>query len=557
MQVIRFCFFVFVVLFLSECSKKKVPQKKETKLPAEKVVKIPSNELPKPAPKPVSESSTKPAVKPVPVGTYRYVGAPKREFRGAWVATIANVDWPSQKNLTSKKQQDEFISILNNHQKIGLNAVLVQVRAASDAFYARGSEPWSEWLTGQQGRLPEPYYDPMRFMIEESHVRNMEFHAWLNLNRGVHKGLRSISDNNITKQKPEWFIEYDGYKLYDFGIPEVRKYIIDVVVNIVKSYDVDGIHFDDYFYPYPVAGEVFKDQNSFRKYGAGFRTIEDWRRENINILVRDLSLAIKQEKKWVKFGISPFGVWRNQSDDSKGSPTYGGLNSFDNLFADTKKWVENNWVDYVAPQVYFSLENQKVPYETLVKWWNKNSGGRYLYVGHSTYRVDANTSDLGWRNPKQMGNQLRINRELGLKGSIFYNTSSLMKNNLGLSDTLKMFYRNTALQPTMPWIDNVAPNSPQNVAAQRIGQNEVSIKWEMPILADDQEEVHSFVIYRFSEFEGINLNDPSKIIKIIRNVGILSYNDKEAKSSEGYYYTVTALDRLNNESQPSSLFLLK
>lgn len=298
---------------------------------------------------------------------------PKREFRAAWVATIENIDWPSKKTLSSFKQKEEFLQILDVHKKVGINAVFVQVRSASDAFYAKSTEPWSEWLSGTQGKAPDPYYDPMNFMIEEAHSRNLEFHAWLNLNRGTHKNPKSITNDHITKKKPEWFVSYGGYKLYNFGIPEVREYIKDLVVNMVKTYDVDGIHFDDYFYPYAIAGETFNDAATFKKFGKGFDNIADWRRQNINLLIKDISDAISVEKKWVKFGISPFGVWRNASVDKKGSPTEGGQTSYDNLYADTRKWAQFGWIDYIAPQVYFAFQHPKVPYLPLVNWWGEKS----------------------------------------------------------------------------------------------------------------------------------------------------------------------------------------
>ena len=271
---------------------------------------------------------------------------PKRQFRAAWIATIENIDWPSKKSLSSDQQQNEFVNILDVHKKIGINAVFVQVRAASDAFYANSNEPWSEWLTGTQGKEPDPYYDPLKFMIDETHERNMEFHAWLNLNRGTQKNAKSVSKAHITNVHPEWFVNYGGSKLYNFGLPEVREYIEKVAVNLVKNYDIDGLHFDDYFYPYAIEGETFDDSETFKEYGSGFSNIGDWRRNNINTLIKDLSRAIGAEKKWVKFGISPAAVWRNESQNNEGSATRG-LSSYDDLYADTRKWINAGWISTV------------------------------------------------------------------------------------------------------------------------------------------------------------------------------------------------------------------
>ena len=232
----------------------------------------------------------------------------KREMRAVWIATVDNIDWPSRKNLPPAEQREEFIRLIEAHKRTGINAVFVQVRAAADAFYARGQEPWSEWLTGKQGKAPEPFYDPLDFMIEECHRRGIEFHAWLNLNRTVHRASKSISNENIGRKHPQWVFDYDGYKLFNFGLPEVRDYITSVTTNIVHEYDVDGIHFDDYFYPYTVTGQTLKDEEAYQQYGGRFRNKDDWRRDNVDKLIKQISDAIIAEKPYVKFGVSPFGV---------------------------------------------------------------------------------------------------------------------------------------------------------------------------------------------------------------------------------------------------------
>jgi uncharacterized lipoprotein YddW (UPF0748 family) len=484
---------------------------------------------------------------------------PKREFRAAWVASIENIDWPSKKNLSSEQQQLEFTQILDSHKKTGLNAVLVQVRAASDAFYARSTEPWSEWLTGAQGKAPEPYYDPMRFMIEEAHNRNLEFHAWLNLNRGTQKNAKSVSKDHITKQKPEWFVSYGGYKLYNFGIPAVREYIQELVVNMVRTYDVDGIHFDDYFYPYVVAGETFNDAATYKKFGRGFDNIGDWRRHNINLLIKDISKSISEEKKWVKFGISPFGVWRNASVDKQGSATEGGQTSYDNLYADTRKWAKYGWIDYIAPQVYFAFEHPKVPYLPLVNWWEENHGNRHLYVGHGLYKIAKDATETGWKSAGQIGRQIRSNYgSEEISGSIFYSTKYLINNTLGVIDTLSNIYKYPALLPSMPWKDAIPPNSPTDLEVRRSDNLGAVVSWKLPLrISRDKDEIQSFVLYRFEEGEEINLENPRNIVSIIRNVGLLNFVDRNISKKKSYFYVITALDRLHNESSPSNQFFLK
>lgn len=484
---------------------------------------------------------------------------PKREFRAVWVATIDNIDWPSRKGLSSDIQQQDFRTLLDKQKSYGMNAVLVQVRAAADAFYARSKEPWSEWLTGEQGKAPEPYYDPMTFMIQESHQRGLEFHAWLNMNRGTHKVSKSIMPEHITKTQPEWFLTYGGQKLFNLGIPEVRNYIVDVVINIVKNYDVDGIHFDDYFYPYTEPNEKLRDEATFKKYSDGYKNIEDWRRHNVDLVVKNVSEAIKREKPKVKFGISPSAVWRNASSDPIGSATQGGQPSYDNLYADTRKWVKEGWLDYITPQIYFSFEFDKVPYKIMTDWWTKNAFGRHLYIGHGAYRVKAGSKEIGWENANQISRQIRYNRtKPQISGSIYFSAKSLNNNELSVSDSLRKLYYYPALTPTMPWKDKIPPNAPQNLKIQKVADLGVSITWDLPAtLPKDGDEVQAFVLYRFEENEPINLENPSKILQIVRNEGILSYTDKNLNKEKSYIYVVTALDRLQNESAMSNVVKMK
>jgi len=487
------------------------------------------------------------------------IESPKREFRAAWVATVDNIDWPSNKNLATNVQKAEFIRILDRHQELGMNAAMVQVRAAADAFYARSTEPWSEWLTGVQGESPDPYYDPMAFMIEESHKRNIEFHAWLNLSRGTHKASKSIADNHITKTHPEWFFTYDKHMLFNLGIPEVREYIVDIVRNIAKFYNVDGIHFDDYFYPYTVVGQRIDDDAAFRKYGQGFTNVDDWRRYNVDETIKGIAAVIKGEKPRVKFGISPFSVWRNASVDPLGSQTQGGQTSYDNLYADTRKWFREGLIDYIAPQIYFTIEFDKVPYQTMTDWWVKQSDQRHIYIGHGTYRVGNTDRDKAWALPNQIPRQVRYNRsKKGINGSIFYNTTSLFRNSLGVADSLKYLNQYVALTPTMPWKDNVPPNAPQNVTAKRASDIGIVVTWKTPkISARDDEPIHKWVIYRFETGELMNLENTKNIVVIMPNTGLVNYLDNTTRKDKSYVYLVTALDRLQNESAPSNQVQVK
>lgn len=478
---------------------------------------------------------------------------PKREFRGVWIASVANIDWPSRKGLPTAEQQQEFVNILDNHQRLGINAVFVQVRAASDAFYAESEEPWSEWLTGIQGKAPAPFYDPLAFMIEHAHERNMEFHAWLNLNRGTHASATSVSVNHITRIHPEWFLSYGGYKVYNFGIPEVRSYIVNTVLNIIRNYDVDGIHFDDYFYPYPVAGKRISDQATFRQYGRGFNRIEDWRRDNVNLLVKEISEAIKKEKPYIKFGISPFGVWRSRDKDPEGSNTTGALSSYDDLYADSRLWAREGWVDYIVPQVYFSFGHTTVPYKPMVDWWTRNKGDHHLYIGLGSYRVGEKNRE--WSSASQIMNQVRTNAQTpGVSGSVFYSSRSLMPTSHRLSDSLKNYYRYPALPPVMEWKKADPLPRPEVTALARTDSAQVRIQWRIP---DEYEEyVRSFVIYRYKRGEKRTLEDPRNILAIVRNKEEKVFLDRTAEAGSQYEYALTALDRLSNESRPSKLYKL-
>ncbi len=309
----------------------------------------------------------------------------KYEFRGVWVATVSNIDWPSEKYLSTENQKNEFIKLLDMHQRNGMNAIIAQIRPATDAFYPSQYEPWSEWLTGIQGKPPIPYYDPLEFMITETHKRGMEFHAWMNPYRAEFSiGKSSISQTHITKLHPDWFLQYGTTKYFDPGNKGVQQFVTNVVKDVVNRYDVDAIHFDDYFYPYRIAGKEFPDAASFAKYGNGLSK-EDWRRSNVDSIILMLSKAIKKENKFCKFGISPFGVWRNKDKDAEGSNTKAGQTNYDDLYADILLWLKNKWIDYAAPQLYWEFSQPKVPFATLIDWWANHSYGRQIFIGHGVY----------------------------------------------------------------------------------------------------------------------------------------------------------------------------
>jgi uncharacterized lipoprotein YddW (UPF0748 family) len=473
---------------------------------------------------------------------------PKHELRAVWIATVDNIDFPSRKAMPADSQRLEFQAILDAHQRIGMNAVVVQIRPAADAFYQSDKEPWSEWLTGTQGNPPDPYYDPLVFMIDEAHRRNLEFHAWINPYRAVFDvDSSSIAPDHITRRKPEWFFQYGKKKYFNPGLPEVRDYITDVIADIAKRYDIDAVHFDDYFYPYLIANQPLNaDSATFQAHSNGFRSIGDWRRHNIDLLIQAVQKKLAELKPYVKFGISPFAVWRNQRDDKDGSATDAGQPTYDYLYADVRKWLREGWIDYVAPQLYFPISFARVRYDVMLDWWSKNSYGRHLYIGQGAYRLGR---DSVWKIPSEMPNQLRLNRaNKKTNGSIYFSSKSLLKNPLGISDSLKKdFYKFPALVPPMRWKDHVPPNTPANISVTADKENGTIISWDKPSAAADGDTATYFAVYRFKATEKISINDARKMVAVQRGT---TWRDTTAAGGT-YNYVVTAFDRLHNESRPT------
>ena len=481
---------------------------------------------------------------------------PKREFRGIWIATVVNIDWPSKPGLPSDVQKSELINILNQHQKNGINAIMFQVRPATDAFYAISDEPWSQYLTGKQGQAPVPFYDPLAFAIEECHKRGMELHAWFNPYRATFDGNENnIAINHITKKQPDWFFKYDGKKLFNPGIPEVRSYIIKTILNVVDHYDIDGVHFDDYFYPYAIKGQIINDFDTFKKYNDGIKSIDDWRRNNVDVLVRDLNDSIHQHKNYIKFGISPFGIWKNKSQDVEGSLTNGG-DSYFGIYADSRKWVKEGWVDYINPQIYWAFETKAAPFSNLVDWWGENSFGGNLYIGHGAYKINA-TKDLVWRNSGQLGRQLNyIRQNPNIQGSVFFSSKSITNNPLGVADSLASnYYKRISLPPLMHWLDSIAPNKPQNLKVKK-DNNSINISWSKPQKAIDNDEAYGYVVYRFEGNAAPDINN-AEAIKAVFYSKSTAWQDTQIEKDRSYTYVVTALDRVKNESEPSEPILFK
>ncbi|GKU79965.1 hypothetical protein L3i20_v243620 [Paenibacillus sp. L3-i20] len=475
---------------------------------------------------------------------------PKRELRAAWIASVENIDWPKKEATTVEEQKSGFIELLDDLADSGINAVIVQIKPTADAFYPSKYAPWSEWLTGTQGK--DPGYDPLAFMLEEVHKRNMEFHAWFNPYRiSMHTDPNKLVDNHPAKLNPDWVENYGGKLIFNPGVPEATEFVIDSVMEVVNNYDIDAVHFDDYFYPYPVSGADFPDSEEFAKYGVGFTDKAAWRRNNVDTLIKGLADEIKASKPYVKFGISPFGIWRNKNTDPTGSDT-NGLQSYDALFADTKGWLEKGWLDYIAPQNYWHFGNGPAAYEKVLDWWRSITKDHnvHLYIGQAMYRVNT------WENPEEMANQLLYNRSFPaeIDGSMFFSAKNVVNVPDGIRDTIvSEHYRFPALPPTMPWLDNVAPKAPILTSAIKSQIGTAHLMWED---VDKESDATYYAIYRQEGSAPPDISNAEHLLTTVRKVNgageaVTSYIDKTVSEWNNYTYAITALDRLHNESSAS------
>ena len=480
---------------------------------------------------------------------------PKYEVRAVWIATVDNIDWPSYGNTTPESQKAEFLRILDMHQRNGINTVFVQVRPSADAFYPSQYEPWSQWLTGTQGKPPYPFYDPLQFMIEETHKRGMEFHAWCNPYRAnFNIKTASIAPNHITRLHPEWFLTYGDKKYFDPANKDAQDFVVTVIRDIVKRYDVDGIHMDDYFYPYRIPGKEFPDAASYAKSGSRLSK-DDWRRSNVDSIIYKLNIAIKQERKLCKFGVSPFSVWRNKDrDPQRGSDTRAGQSNYDDLYADILLWLEKGWIDYVAPQIYFQIGHDRVAYEKMVDWWSKNSYGRQVYIGHGLYRVSEKSA--AWRNVNELPNQIKLLRQYpNVQGSVYYSSRSFNSNPNGWNDSLaNNYYKYPALIPPMRWIDNEKPWAPLVEKTIKDSSVTFAVKPDPRNLVD----IKYYVVYKYTA----ESNDktfgalPQYIYKFVIKPEGFTLTEPLTRKNYSYRYVITAVGRNNNESDLSEITIL-
>ena len=465
----------------------------------------------------------------------------KREFRGAWIQCVNG----QFKGIGTETMQRTLTYQLNELQKDGCNAIIFQVRPECDALYESDLEPWSYYLTGVQGEKPNPYWDPLQWMIDECHRRGMELHAWINPYRAKTKSPHQNAANHVIVRHPEWTFDYDGLTLLNPAYKECRDYICDVVKDIVERYDVDGLHIDDYFYPYPVAGVEIPDEAQYRAAPNGMKNRDDWRRYNVNMFIQQVYETIHATKPWVKFGVSPFGIYRNQKSDPNGSKT-NGLQNYDQLYADVLLWDANGWMDYCVPQLYWEIGNKAADYDELIHWWNRHLTRTPLYIGEDVERT-VKYPDLTNKSQHQLAAKMALHAELPrIQGTVLWYAKAAV-DNVGNYGTLlrNNYWRMPALQPLMPHIDKKAPKAPRKLKVVRMDDGEHVLFWMPPKGKGWQDEAASYVVYRFEKGEPINIDDPSKIVKVTTDCLYMI----PAGQSGRFTYVVTALDRMQNESK--------
>jgi len=472
---------------------------------------------------------------------------PKNEMRAVWIATVGNIDWPSASNLTTIQQKKEFVELLDLCKAYNMNTVVFQIRPSADAFYPSKYEPWSQWLTGQQGK--EPDYDPLAFASVECRKRGLDLHVWINPYRAVADVTNNrTAPDHITNTHPEWFITYGKTRYFDPALPETRNFVATVVSDIVRRYDIDAVHLDDYFYPYRIAGVEFPDDQSFKIYPRGYSASQrdDWRRNNVDLIIKQLHDSIKAIKPWVELGISPFGVWRNSTKDPAGSNTKAGQTNYDDLFADVLKWQREKWIDYITPQIYWEIGKEVADYKIIADWWSRNSFGTQLYIGQAPYRIDQESKVKSWQSADEIIRQIKLNRKYPeISGSMFFSAKFMRANPLGLHEKMqKRYYRYPALAPSNMRIDPVVPQEPVN--AQLTADNsQLNFSWEK------SKNAKSYVIYQFKKREKINTEKPEHIFLTTSDNSITYALDKLTDPGR-FKYVVTAVSKSNAESRPVS-----
>lgn len=476
---------------------------------------------------------------------------PKREFRGAWIQCVNG----QYLGKTSEELRQMLSSQLDVLKGAGINAIMFQVRAEGDALYASPYEPWSRYLTGVQGKAPADGWDPLAWMVGECHKRGMELHAWINPYRAKTAGTTTLDANHPASRFPERMFRYGDLLIFNPALEINRQYTLMVIEDIISRYDVDGLHMDDYFYPYPVAGQQIPDQGFFEEDRRGFDNIEDWRRDNVNMLIRDIHQMIRKVKPWVKFGISPFGIYRNNPEgvNSRAGSATNGMQNYNDLYADIVLWQDKGWVDYLIPQIYWNIGTKAADYAVLCDWWNDYCGKRPLYIGQD---VERTVKEADPENPlsHQMVRKYAIQRsEPNVQGSCQWYAAAVVNNPGNYRTMLETEYHHLpALQPRMDWIDAKAPKKVTKLDIEfksgdgTYGSGQIWLTWKAPKAKKEMDRAIQYVVYQFGPDEKVNIDtdNAENIVAITSDTRYLLKGDLE-----GCTFVVTALDRLHNESK--------
>ncbi|MEQ8705288.1 MAG: family 10 glycosylhydrolase [Phaeodactylibacter sp.] len=477
----------------------------------------------------------------------------KREFRGVWVATVLNLDYPKSPTTWPTAQKEGWRNLLDKLKATGFNAVVAQVRPAADAFYPSTHAPWSAYLTGKQGLPPKPAYDVLEFMIEEAHKRGMDFHAWLNPYRvSMDLDTTKLSAGHVFYQHRDWIVPYGNRYYLNPGLPPVREHLSGVIAELASQYDIDGIHFDDYFYPYPVAGAPFPDSLTFAQYGATqFDTITDWRRDNVNRLIGMVDSTLEQHAPYAEFGVSPFGVWRNQSEDPKGSATQASIGAYDALYADALHWAEEGWIDYLVPQLYWHIGFEIADHAELQRWWSRHKGKAKLYIGHAAYKVGRDKMEQ-WLLPDELPRQLQMGRSNpDIDGGIFFRAASTLYGGLGVRDSLQAAFSTPALLPAHTYNGLRIPAPPRMKRAKARRQGTL-LKWKFG-KGDRKHRPHYYVVYRFEGKQAGSTDQPEAIVHFTEfGAGRRQYKFTDTTTKPGRFYTylIVGLNRAHREGAP-------
>ena len=491
------------------------------------------------------------AASAVPLPAFAQPGyvPPLRQMRGMWIASVVNINWPSQPGLSAEQQKAEYLAWLDVAVQRKLNSVFVQIRPTADAFWPSPYEPWSQYLTGEQGK--DPGYDPLKFAVEETHKRGLAFHAWFNPYRvSMQADPAQLHPDHPGRKHPDWIVPYGGKLYYNPGIPEVRKFCQDAMMDAVLRYDIDGLHFDDYFYP--TSSTDFDDAEEFAEYGAGFPDLAAWRRNNVDLMVQEMQQRVLEAKPEIAWGISPSGIWRNKATDPLGSDTNGGQ-SYDNLHADTRGWVKKGWLDYIAPQLYWYIGQPPADYSKLVPWWADVASGTktLLWIGQAAYKAGDPAQAAEWQQPDELSRHLTLNRDHPeISGDIWYNANDVKVDRIGsISTAVADHYQRPALAPVLPRLARgKAPSRP--VVAYALRRNGGV---EVRMVATGREEPFLYAVFRFDRPAGPGaFDDARNLVAIVPGDRQVRWTDPDGE--RGHHYYALAVDRANRTSEPSNGF---